>query len=339
MPPGPRLGDREAACDASRQPRHDRPIGALVTASADETRTLCARLLPSTRPTAAIHSMRLQSAWPGMTSTARCAVVCWPTSVPAGCRCMCCGWIRNCAGKASASACWRSGSRRAQRARNVMLDTFDWQAESFYLRQGYTVYGRLPDCPPVTSGSTCARRCRGRSRVGAGVACRSPASTPARACAVPARRASRPDASPPPVPAHAGHPATRHRCASWAASAGSSQQLGVIQRIGRALELPRHLPRLPHMHADAEAGQRHQDHGQPVLEPLRQHFRPPAGPPTPGRQAPARQWMRPRCDQCTTTALATSAAAAVAGSSVSPVAASNTASTAQTQPGGSARRW
>ena len=33
-------------------------------------------------------------------------------------------------------------------ARNVMLDTFDWQAEAFYLRQGYTVYGRLPDCPP-----------------------------------------------------------------------------------------------------------------------------------------------------------------------------------------------
>jgi hypothetical protein len=62
---------------------------------------------------------------------------------------MCCGWIRNCAGKASASACWQAeAAARQLGARNVMLDTFDWQAEAFYLRQGYTVYGRLPDCPP-----------------------------------------------------------------------------------------------------------------------------------------------------------------------------------------------
>lgn len=53
------------------------------------------------------------------------------------------------------------------------------------------------------------------------------------------------------------------------------QQLGIIQRIGGALQLARQLPRLPHVHANTETGQRHQDHGQPVLEPLRQHFRPP----------------------------------------------------------------
>lgn len=33
-------------------------------------------------------------------------------------------------------------------ARGVLLDTFDWQAEGFYLRQGYTVFGRLDDYPP-----------------------------------------------------------------------------------------------------------------------------------------------------------------------------------------------
>ncbi len=33
-------------------------------------------------------------------------------------------------------------------AHGVLLDTFDWQAESFYLRQGYTVFGRLDDYPP-----------------------------------------------------------------------------------------------------------------------------------------------------------------------------------------------
>lgn len=33
-------------------------------------------------------------------------------------------------------------------AHSVVLDTFDWQAEDFYLRHGYEVFGRLPDFPP-----------------------------------------------------------------------------------------------------------------------------------------------------------------------------------------------
>ena len=164
---------------------------------------------------------------------------------------------------------------------------------------------------------------------------------PARACAVPAPRASRPGALRPPVPGHAGHrpraiavPSGPHRPAT-----GPATGRHPANRQRPATGAP--AAATAHMHADAEAGQRHQDHGQPVLEPLRQHFRPPQQ----GRQhrhagqTPAQPMdataLRPR----TTTALATSAAAAVAGSSVSAVAASSTPSTAQTQPGGSARAW
>jgi hypothetical protein len=32
-------------------------------------------------------------------------------------------------------------------ARSVMLDTFDWQVEGFYLRRGYREFGRLDDFP------------------------------------------------------------------------------------------------------------------------------------------------------------------------------------------------
>jgi GNAT superfamily N-acetyltransferase len=35
----------------------------------------------------------------------------------------------------------RRGCRRA------LLDTFDWQAEPFYRKHGYEVFGRLEDCP------------------------------------------------------------------------------------------------------------------------------------------------------------------------------------------------
>lgn len=37
---------------------------------------------------------------------------------------------------------------KAAGAHSVVLDTFDWQAEGFYLRHGYEVFGRLPDFPP-----------------------------------------------------------------------------------------------------------------------------------------------------------------------------------------------
>ncbi|WP_313316652.1 GNAT family N-acetyltransferase [Stenotrophomonas sp.] len=36
---------------------------------------------------------------------------------------------------------------RATGAHGVTLDTFDWQAEGFYLRNGYEVFGRLADFP------------------------------------------------------------------------------------------------------------------------------------------------------------------------------------------------
>lgn len=85
-----------------------------------------------------------------MTSTARCAVVCWPTSVA--------GWLQvhvlwvdpELRGQGIGQRLLAEAEAAARQlgARNVMLDTFDWQAEAFYLRQGYTVYGRLPDCPP-----------------------------------------------------------------------------------------------------------------------------------------------------------------------------------------------
>lgn len=40
------------------------------------------------------------------------------------------------------------GQARALGAHAAMLDTFSWQAEGFYLRQGYTVFGRLAGFPP-----------------------------------------------------------------------------------------------------------------------------------------------------------------------------------------------
>ena len=36
----------------------------------------------------------------------------------------------------------------AMGAHSAMLDTFSWQAEGFYLKQGYEVFGRLEDFPP-----------------------------------------------------------------------------------------------------------------------------------------------------------------------------------------------
>ncbi len=35
----------------------------------------------------------------------------------------------------------------ALNAHSARLDTFDWQAEAFYLRHGYTCFGRLADYP------------------------------------------------------------------------------------------------------------------------------------------------------------------------------------------------
>jgi GNAT superfamily N-acetyltransferase len=37
---------------------------------------------------------------------------------------------------------------RQQGGYMVHLDTFDWQAKSFYLNAGYKVFGQLENCPP-----------------------------------------------------------------------------------------------------------------------------------------------------------------------------------------------
>jgi hypothetical protein len=121
----------------------------MVTASADETRTLCARLLAFNQAHGgdSLDETPVRLAWHDEHGALRGGVL---ADVCAGwLRYMCCGWIRNCAGKASASACWRSRSRRAPAWRPQRdAGYLRLAGRSFYLRQGYTVYGRLPDCPP-----------------------------------------------------------------------------------------------------------------------------------------------------------------------------------------------
>jgi len=49
-------------------------------------------------------------------------------------------------GAALLEACERKA--RELGAHAARLDTFDWQAEGFYVRHGYVVFGRLSDYPP-----------------------------------------------------------------------------------------------------------------------------------------------------------------------------------------------
>lgn len=48
-------------------------------------------------------------------------------------------------GRALLAAAEIEAQRRG--CRGAFLDTFDWQAEPFYLKQGYEVFGRLEGCP------------------------------------------------------------------------------------------------------------------------------------------------------------------------------------------------
>ncbi|MGH8037658.1 MAG: GNAT family N-acetyltransferase [Stenotrophomonas sp.] len=48
-------------------------------------------------------------------------------------------------GKSLLQSCERQAL--ALNAHSSRLDTFDWQAEAFYLRNGYTCFGRLADYP------------------------------------------------------------------------------------------------------------------------------------------------------------------------------------------------
>lgn len=126
------------------------PIGALVTASADETRTFCARLLAFNQAHGgdSLDETPVRLAWHDEYGALRGGVLAD----------VCAGWLQvhvlwvdpELRGQGIGQRLLAEAEAAARQlgARNVMLDTFDWQAESFYLRQGYTVYGRLPDCPP-----------------------------------------------------------------------------------------------------------------------------------------------------------------------------------------------
>lgn len=71
---------------------------------------------------------------------------------------ICAGWLnihvlwvdpdQRGAGIGSALLAEAEQQARALGAGAAVLDTFDWQAEGFYLRHGYEVFGRLPDYPP-----------------------------------------------------------------------------------------------------------------------------------------------------------------------------------------------
>lgn len=52
-------------------------------------------------------------------------------------------------GRGLGAALLRAGELRARElgAREAYLDTFGWQAEAFYARQGYAPFGRLEDFP------------------------------------------------------------------------------------------------------------------------------------------------------------------------------------------------
>ncbi|KAG1551579.1 hypothetical protein G6F50_013169 [Rhizopus delemar] len=133
----------------------------------------------------------------------------------------------------------------------------------------------------------------------------------------------------------------RHRCASCAASGGSSASncasssasAATCSCLATCLDCHTCTPMLKLASDISTTARPCSNHCDNTSGP---HSRA-ASTARPGSRHP-NQWMRPRCAQCTTTALATSAAAAVAGSSVSHVAASSSPSSAQTQPGGSARR-
>jgi ribosomal protein S18 acetylase RimI-like enzyme len=71
---------------------------------------------------------------------------------------ICAGWLNlhvlwvepACRGQGLGTTLLAEAEQRARSARaaGVLLDTFDWQAEGFYLRHGYEVFGRLDDYPP-----------------------------------------------------------------------------------------------------------------------------------------------------------------------------------------------
>ncbi len=70
---------------------------------------------------------------------------------------LCAGWLlihvlwvdEECRGSGLGSALLKLAEQqaRAAGAQGATLDTFDWQAEAFYLRHGYEVFGRLENFP------------------------------------------------------------------------------------------------------------------------------------------------------------------------------------------------
>ena len=75
-------------------------------------------------------------------------------------------WVADQArGRGTGSALLRQGEARAidMGAHSVFLDTFQWQAEPFYARHGYEVFGRLEHFP-VGSARTFMRKTLDASR-------------------------------------------------------------------------------------------------------------------------------------------------------------------------------
>lgn len=124
--------------------------GAPATANAEDARELCARLSAFNRASSGFdfEDVPVRLAWRDEQGELRGGLLAD----------VCAGWLQ-------VHVLWVDPERRGRgigqrlladaetQARDagacgVMLDTFDWQAEHFYLRQGYEVFGRLPDCPP-----------------------------------------------------------------------------------------------------------------------------------------------------------------------------------------------
>ena len=123
---------------------------ALQAASADDVQALCARLLAFNRKASgnSFDELPVQLASHDKNGTLRGGLL----------GDVCAGWLvihvlwvdPELRGRGLGSQLLLEAEQQAKAAgaHSVVLDTFDWQAEGFYLRHGYEVFGRLPDFPP-----------------------------------------------------------------------------------------------------------------------------------------------------------------------------------------------
>ena len=123
---------------------------ALQAASAQDVQTLCAQLLAFNRKASgnSFDELPLQLASHDQDGTLRGGLL----------GDICAGWLAihvlwvdselRKQGLGSQLLLEAERQAKAAGAHSVVLDTFDWQAEAFYLRHGYEVFGRLADFPP-----------------------------------------------------------------------------------------------------------------------------------------------------------------------------------------------